>query len=284
MIAETDLILNQDGSVYHLNLLPDQIADTIITVGDPGRVYSISKYFDRVTFEMNRREFITHVGVINNKRVMVLSTGMGTGNIEIVLTELDALKNINLKSRKLKEKKSKLKIIRVGTSGALQEDIPLNSCLISEYAAGFDNLMDFYNLPQNTFEKKIGEELKEQTGIGCMPYLVNGSRKLLKKFTHNDFIVGNTITCPGFYAPQGRKLRLDLKYPKLLDRLNQYHHDQFWLTNFEMETSGYYAFARLLGHHVVSINAIIANRMTNEFSKQPQKTIDQLIRRVLEMI
>jgi uridine phosphorylase len=284
MISETDLILNQDGSVYHLNLLPDQIADTIITVGDPGRVYSISRYFDEVVFEMNRREFITHVGFINDKKVMVLSTGMGTGNIEIVLTELDALMNIDLTTRELKEKKRKLKIIRVGTSGALQEDIPLDSFLVSEYAAGFDNLMNFYNLPQDEFEKQIGEEIKEQTGIPSAPYIVNGSQKLLEKYVHDDFITGNTITCPGFYGPQGRKLRLDLKYPKLLDKLNQYHHDQFWLTNFEMETSGYYAFARLLGHHVLSINAIIANRMTNEFSKQPQKTIDKLIRCVLELI
>lgn len=284
MIADTDLILNRDGSVYHLNLLPDQIADTIITVGDPGRVYSISKYFDEVTFEMNRREFITHVGCINNKKVMVLSTGMGTGNIEIVLTELDALINIDLKSRLVKEKKRKLKIIRVGTSGALQEDIPLDSFLLTEYAAGFDNLMNFYNLPQNEYERKIGEELREQTGIPFVPYLVNGSKELLKKFTNDDFLIGNTITCPGFYGPQGRKLRLELKYPGLLDKLNQYHHDQFWLTNFEMETSGYYAFSRLLGHQAISINAILANRITNEFSRQPQKTIDKLIQRVLEII
>ena len=284
MISETDLILNRDGSVYHLNLLPDHMVDTVITVGDPGRVYNISKYFDEVAFEMNRREFITHVGVINNKKVMVLSTGMGTDNIEIVLTELDALLNIDLKTRTLKEKRRNLNIIRVGTSGALQEDIPVDSFLISDYAAGFDNLMEFYNLPQNKLEKEIGTELKEHIGLSFTPYLVNGSAKLLERFQKGNFTTGNTVTCPGFYGPQGRILRLELRYPKLLDQLSQYHHQRFWLTNFEMETAGYYAFGRLLGHDAISLNAIIANRITRKYTRQPHKTIDNLITHVLELI
>lgn len=284
MISETDLILNKDGSIYHLNLLPSQIADTIITVGDPGRVYSVSKYFDEVTFEMNRREFITHLGRINNKKVMVLSTGMGTDNIEIVLTELDALLNIDFKERTVKDRKRKLKIIRVGTSGSLQEDIPVDSFLISENAVGLDNLMNFYDLPQNEQEKKIVERLKKECELPFTPYMVSASPKLFEQFSGEGFIIGNTITCPGFYGPQGRKLRLDLKYPRLLNQLNQFHDDQFWLTNFEMETAGYYAFGRLLGHHVISINAIMANRMKNKFSLQPAKTVDLLIKKVLELI
>lgn len=284
MISETDLILNKDGSIYHLSLRPQDIVDTIITVGDPGRVYNVSKYFDEVTFEMNRREFITHVGKLNNKRIMVLSTGMGTDNIEIVMTELDALLNIDLKAGELKEKKRKLKIIRVGTSGSLQEDIPLDSFLISENAVGLDNLMNFYNLPQNAFEKKVTENIQNECGLPFQPYMVSASSKLVKNFAGEGFILGNTITAPGFYGPQGRRLRLDLKYPKLLDRFNQFHHDQFWLTNFEMETAGYYAFGRLLGHHTISINAIIANRMKNKFSKDPQKLVDNLIQKVLAAI
>ena len=284
MFSETDLILNTDGSIYHLNLLPDNIADTIITVGDPGRVYNVSKYFDEVTFEMNRREFITHVGRLNKKTVMVISTGMGTDNIEIVMQELDALVNIDLKKREEKANKKRLKIIRVGTSGALQDSIPLDSILISENAIGLDNLMNFYDLPQSAVELEIGEELKNITSLPVAPYVVSGSRDLVKNMMSDKVLLGNTITCPGFYAPQGRKLRTQLKYPRLLDKLNQYHHDQFWLTNFEMETSGYYAFGRLLGHDVLSVNAIIANRITNKFSKNAYKTIDTMIEYVLERI
>lgn len=284
MISEADLILNKDGSIYHLSLLPDQIADTVITVGDPGRVYAISKFFKEVTFEMNRREFITHVGKINNKKVMVLSTGMGTDNIEIVLTELDALLNIDLKKREVKERRRKLKIIRVGTSGALQEDIPLDSILISENGIGLDNLMTFYNLQQNEFENTIGQQLKDTLELPTQPYVVQASSRLLKQFAAGDFIMGNTITCPGFYAPQGRKLRIPPKYPKLLQRLTNFHHEQFWLTNFEMETAGYYALSRILGHHALSLNAIIANRAKNKFSKDPQKAVNKLIERTLDMI
>lgn len=284
MISETDLIMNKDDSIYHLSLLPTNVADTIITVGDPGRVYEVSKYFDEVTFEMNRREFITHLGRVNNKNVMVMSTGMGTDNIEIALTELDALVNIDLKERKVKDRSRKLKIIRIGTSGSLQQDIPVDSFLISEHAVGFDNLMNFYNLPQNNYEKKITAKLQADCNLPFMPYMAGASPKLLKQFSGEEFIMGNTVTCPGFYGPQGRKLRLELKYPKLLDDLNKFHDEQFWLTNFEMETAGYYAFGRLLGHHVISINAIIANRMKNKFSKQPKKTVDLLIQKVLELL
>jgi uridine phosphorylase len=284
-ISETDLILNDDGSVYHLNLLPKHISDTVITVGDPTRVYRVSQYFDDIEFEMNKREFITHVGTYKGKRITVISTGIGTDNIEIFFTELDALVNVDLKTREPKSRRKKLKVIRIGTSGALQEDIPLGAHLASEYAVGFDNLMSFYDLPQDDFEKEMGLDIQGKTGIPFLPYVVKGSDSLMKQFG-GDMIKGNTVTTPGFYAPQGRTMRIPIRYPKLLEDLNYYHNksSDFWLTNFEMETAGYYAMAKLLGHDVLSVNAIIANRVKNKFSKQPQKVIDALIKKVLERV
>ena len=282
-ISETDLILNPDGSVYHLNLLPKHISDTIITVGDPSRVYMVSQFFDEVEFEMNKREFITHVGKFNNKRITVISTGIGTDNIEIFFTELDALVNIDLKTREPKTRKRKLKIIRIGTSGALQEDIPVGSHLASDYAVGLDNLMNFYDLPMDDVEAGIAHDLQRKTGLPFMPYVVRGSQSLREQIGF-DMMQGNTVTCPGFYAPQGRELRLPLRYPKLLEDLNYYHKGEFWLSNFEMETSGYYALARLLGHDALSVNAIIANRIKNKFSKNPNKIVEALIKKVLERV
>ncbi len=284
-ISETDLILNDDGSVYHLNLLPKHIGDTIISVGDPNRVYTVSQYFDDVDFEMNKREFITHSGKYNGKRITVISTGIGTDNIEIFLTELDALVNVDLKTREPKARKKKLRIIRVGTSGAIQEDIPLGTHLISEYAVGLDNLMNFYNLPMDDFEKNIGAEISESVGLNFTPYVVKGSESLRDLFK-KEMKLGNTITAPGFYAPQGREARIPTRYPKLLEDLTYYHNktSDFWLTNFDMETAGYYSMGRLLGHEVISLNAIIANRVKNKFSKNPNKTVEELIKKVLDLV
>ena len=282
-ISETDLILNPDGSVYHLNLLPKHISDTIIMVGDPSRVYMVSQFFDEVEFEMNKREFITHVGKFNGKRITVISTGIGTDNVEIVFTELDALVNIDLKTREPKSRKKKLKIIRVGTSGSLQEDVPLGTHLVTDYAVGLDNLMNFYDLPMDDFEAGVAHDLHRKTGLPFMPYVVRGSQSLREQIGF-DMMQGNTVTCPGFYAPQGRVLRLPLRFPKLLEDFNYYHKGEFWLTNFEMETSGYYAMARLLGHDALSVNAIIANRVKNKFSKNPKKIIESLIKKVVERI
>lgn len=282
-ISPTDLILNKDGSVYHLNLLPENIANTIIAVGDPGRVYKVSQYFDDIEFEMNKREFITHTGKFGGKRITVISTGIGTDNIDIFFNEIDALVNIDLKTREPKIRKRKLKIIRIGTSGALQEDIKLDSFLVSDYAIGLDNLMSYYNLSMNEMERNLAKELQEKTGLPLMPYVVRGSDELLEAIGAG-MTVGNTVTCPGFYAPQGRSLRLPMRFPKLLEDLNYFHSDGFWLTNFEMETAGYYALGKLLGHDVISVNAILANRMTNKFSKNPDATIDSLIKTVLDRI
>lgn len=284
-ISETDLILNKDGSVYHLNILPKHVSDTIIAVGDPNRVYRVSEHFDDIEFEMNKREFITHVGTYRGKRITVISTGIGTDNIEIFFTELDALVNIDLKTREQKPKRKKLKIIRIGTSGALQEDIPVGSHLVSDYAVGLDNLMAFYDLKQDEFERGIAEDLQKKIQLPFKPYVVRGS-ELLIKLVGKDMIVGNTVTTPGFYAPQGRSVRIPPKFPRLLDDFNYYHNktSDFWLTNFEMETAGYYALARLLGHEALSVNAIIANRIGNKFSKDPIKEVDALIAKVLDCI
>ncbi|GIL23669.1 MAG: phosphorylase [Bacteroidota bacterium] len=282
-ISETDLILNPDGSVYHLNLLPKNISDTVIAVGDPGRVYMVSQYFDEVEFEMNKREFITHVGKYNGKRITVISTGIGSDNVEIFFNELDALVNIDLKTREPKTRKRKLKVIRIGTSGALQEDIPVGTHLLSDYAVGLDNLMTFYDLPMDDFETGLAHDIQKKTGLPFMPYVVRGSETLRKQI-ENEMRIGNTVTCPGFYAPQGRELRLPIRFPQLLEDLNYYHKGDFWLTNFEMETSAYYAFGRLLGHEVLSANAIIANRIKNKFAKDPNKVVESLIKKVLDRV
>ncbi len=282
-IPESELIINKDGSVYHLNLKPGDVADTIIAVGDPGRVYLVSQFFDSIDFEMNKREFITHTGTYKGKKITVISTGMGTDNIEIFMTEIDALSNIDLSSREIKSRKKKLKIIRVGTSGSLQNDIPIGSHVVSEYGIGLDTLMHFYEFPQNKFEQEISQDIREKIGLPFTPYMAKGSQSLKRQIGF-DMIAGNTITTPGFYAPQGRKLRLDLKYPNMIEALNYYHKDQFWITNFEMETAGYYAMANLLGHDMLSVNAIIANRIKNKFSKDPQKIVIALIKKVLDRI
>lgn len=282
-ISETDLILNEDGSVYHLNLLPKHISNTVIAVGDPDRVAAVSRYFDEIEFEISKREFITHVGSYKGKKITVISTGMGTGNIEIFFTELDALVNIDLERRTPKSQKTKLKIIRIGTSGSLQENVPLDAHLVSEYAVGLDNLMHFYDLEMTAFERETAKDIQQKTGIPFTPYVIKGSTEL-KDQIRSEMILGNTITTPGFYGPQGRILRIPIKYPKLFESLRSYNGiaGDFTLTNFEMETAAYYAFARLFGHEALSVNAIIANRVTNEFSKNSAEVIDSLIRKVLE--
>ncbi|MDN5200621.1 nucleoside phosphorylase [Fulvivirgaceae bacterium BMA10] len=282
-IPESELILNKDGSVYHLNLKPEHLTDTIITVGDPGRVYNVSSHFDKIEFEMNKREFITHIGTYKGKKLMVVSTGMGTDNIEIVLTELDALANIDLKKREINGQKRSLEIIRIGTSGSLQEDLQLGSHLVSDYAIGLDTLMSFYKLPLTEFESTISNEIHDKIKLPFEPYCVKGSEDLKRRLAF-DMVEGNTVTCPGFYAPQGRMLRVEPRFKDLLKDLNYFHYDNFWLTNFEMETAGYYALGRLLGHEVISLNAIIANRIKNKFSNDPQKVIDSLIQKVLDRI
>jgi uridine phosphorylase len=286
-ILETDLILNKDGSVYHLNLIPDDIAETIITVGDQDRVTKISNLFDKTLLKKRNREFVTHTGELNGKLLTVLSTGIGTDNIDIVLNELDALVNIDLETYSVKENKKSLDIIRVGTSGSMQKNIEIGSNLISEYAIGLDGLLLFYdkiNLPleallASSFKSYCDENLKLPMNF----YVSKANEDLVNKFA-SSFQKGITITCPGFYAPQGRQLRAANPNPDYLDRLANFNFQELQATNFEMETSGIYGLGSLLGHKCVSCNVILANRITGKFAKNPEQEINNLINNVLGKI
>jgi uridine phosphorylase len=282
-ITTTDLILNKDGSVYHLNLLPEDLADDIITVGDPDRVGEVSKHFDKVELRKGKREFITHTGYIGSKRISVISTGIGTDNIDIVLNELDALVNIDLDRRVYLDKLKSLNIIRIGTSGAMQTDIPIDSILVSEYAVGLDALMAFYSYEASREEKAILRALVSQAPAfkPLKPYVCAASKLLLRKIG-KDLPRGITVTAPGFYAPQGRELRYTKSIPNFIKQLSGISKDNFRLTNLEMETSGIYGLANILGHQAISVNAILASRVKYEFSKNPGKTIDKTIKLVLE--
>jgi uridine phosphorylase len=282
-IPASELILNPDGSIYHLNLLPEHISDLIITVGDPERVQKVSKYFDEIEIKITKREFVTHTGYYKGKRISVISTGMGTDNIDILMNELDALVNIDFQSREINQEKISLKIIRIGTSGSLQQAIPLGSMLASHYAVGLDTLMQFYPLQQNENEQSITKGLQEALGISFQPYCVSASQSLLEQVAF-DMIPGNTLTCPGFYAPQGRVLRGGLQNPDLLKVYQDFRVCDFQLTNFEMETAGYYSMGRILGHEMLSLNAIVANRITHEFATNSEEVIDNLIVKVLDRI
>ena len=283
-IPDSELILNADQSIYHLNLQPEQIADTIITVGDPERVPRISKYFDKLEFSQVKREFVTHTGYYKGKRLTVMSTGMGTDNIEIVMMELDALVNIDLKRRVVKDEHKALKIIRLGTSGSLQANVPVGTQLVSDYAIGLDSLMFFYKLPNTQEELQLQEAIRTETQLPFKPYVARGSQELLQRIGH-DMIRGNTLTCPGFYAPQGRQLRTPLGLPGLVESLSNFRFDgDKQLTNFEMETAGYYAMGKILGHETLSVNAILANRITHEFAANPDEVIEELIQKVLDRV
>lgn len=284
-ISITDLILNQDGSIYHLNLLPEDIADTVITVGDPDRVSEVSQYFDRIELKKGKREFITHTGYLGSKRLTVLSTGIGTDNIDIVLNELDALVNIDFKTRKLNDELKSLDIIRIGTSGAVQEDIPIDSIMVSEYGLGLDSLMHYYvhklsedeRLMQNAFMTHFNS-LK-----GISPYISSADHGLLKTIG-KDLIKGITLTAPGFYSPQGREIRAKALFPDLLQLFSSFSFERNRITNLEMESAGIYSLSKALGHKAISINAILANRVNNEFSSNSAKIIDGAIQLVLSRL
>lgn len=282
-IPESELIINPDGSIYHLNLKPEHLASTVITVGDPDRVEKVSKYFDEIEFTMSKREFVTHTGTYQGKRITVMSTGMGTDNIEIFMTELDALVNVDLETRLPKEKHTSLDIIRVGTSGSMQASIPAGAMLASAYGIGLDTLMAFYQTDFTDLEVAVGEKIQKELGLSFLPYCIQGSQKLLG-LLGGGLIQGNTVTCPGFFGPQGREVRLKPAIPDIIEKLSQVNVDGFELTNFEMETAGYYAMGRLLGHEVLSLNAIVANRITHEFADNANEIVDELIRHTLKKL
>jgi len=284
MIPDSELILNPDGSIYHLNLCPEDLGDTVIFVGDPDRVSLVSQYFDVVEIKKGKREFITHTGVLRGKRLSVISTGIGTDNIDIVMNEIDALVNVDFETKMLKETLKSLDIIRIGTSGSIQGNLAIGTILASEYAIGFDALMQFYVKPYSPTELVIKEAIEQQfPSLSFKPYVGRASEKLIGKFAQ-ELPKGITMTAPGFYGPQGRCLRSHNVYPNLISMANSFESDGKIITNLEMETAGIYALANMFGHHALSINAILASRVKEEFSDNPAEVVDQAIRYVLDRI
>lgn len=284
-ISESDLIINPDGSIYHLNILPEDIAENVITVGDPDRVGEVSKHFDRIELKKGKREFITHTGYVGKKRVSVISTGIGTDNIDIVFNEFDALVNINFESRTVNSELKSLNIIRIGTSGAVQPDIPIGTILASSYGLGLDALMSYYFQDLSANEIELLNEIKPHFSqlVGINPYLTAASDDLLNTIG-KDMPKGITVTAPGFYAPQGRMVRAKNSVPNFVGLINSFRSNQHRITNLEMETAGIYALAKVLGHKALSVNAILASRVKFEFSNNPNKIVDQAIKMVLERI
>ena len=285
----SELILNPDGSVYHLHLLPEHLSDTIITVGDPDRVALVSKYFDRVEFKISKREFVTHTGYIGNKRLTVISTGIGTDNIDIVLNELDALVNIDLNNRTIHKDLKSLNIIRLGTSGSLRNEIDVDSVLISDMAFGMDALMNFYRKNYSEREQNLrnkSDEFFKNNSIESKfyPYVTEASDFLVKAFESLTTNKGITITAAGFYGPQSRKLRAETDIPDLYNLFDGFDFEGLKVTNLEMETAGIYALSSMLGHKAISLNAILANRKKGSFSADPEKIVNRLILQSLDII
>lgn len=288
-LADTELIITPAGKIYHLDVHPDELADTVITVGDPGRVTAISQHFDAIEFRETHREFVTHTGRIGNKRLTVLSTGIGPDNIDICLNELDALANIDFQSRLPKAERRTLNIIRLGTSGALQQDIAPGALVISRYAMGLDNLMHFYQYQPNLVEAELMDTLLnlgqyiEQFPV--KPYVCEGSGVLADQLSKSEFEQGITITCPGFYAPQARSLRTPARMSiATLEAWSQLQYKGTRLTNFEMETSAIFGLSRLLGHQAVSCNVILGNRLNGRFTDNPAGVVEKMISTMLPRI
>jgi uridine phosphorylase len=285
-IKESELILNADGSVYHLNLKPENVADTVIFVGDQDRVEKISKYFDIIDFKIQKREFKTHTGTYKGKRISVISTGIGPDNIDIVLNELDALVNIDLNTRQPKEKLTSLNIIRVGTSGSLQNDIPVDSFVLSTHGLDLNAMLHAYQIDPVT-NPEIENAFIAHTNWNPdkgRPLIIKNDSGLEKKFESSKTFKGITATAGGFYGPQGRVLRLPLQDPELNHKIDSFRFEDLRITNLEMETSVIYGLSKLLGHKALSINAIIANRANGTFSKNTGLVIDNLIKYTLERI
>ncbi|HEX3080397.1 MAG TPA: nucleoside phosphorylase [Puia sp.] len=285
-IEESELIINSRGAIYHLDLRPDELSHKIFLVGDPGRVSVVSKYFDRIEIKQQHREFVSHTGFIGQDRYSVISTGIGTDNIDIVMNELDALVNIDFNTRTIKPNLTQLQIIRLGTSGSLQKEIPVDSFVASTHGLGIDNLLNFYRLEPRGAEQEILQAFTTHTQLHqqfAQPAIASASGFLLKHFT-NGYHTGITITCPGFYGPQGRILRLGLKHPDLIERLTSFSFGPYRITNFEMETSAIYGLGTMLGHQCLSLNVIVANRITKTFSGNGLLAVERLIEKSIETI
>lgn len=283
-IGESELIINPDGSIFHLHLLPEDIADTIILVGDQDRVAMISSFFDEIQVQKRNREFVTHTGIYKGKRISTVSTGIGTDNIDIVVNELDALVNIDLKTRLPKDEHKSLNLIRIGTSGSLQEDIPVDTPVAASIGLGFDSLINFYAGRENISNAEMEKTFMEHTQWNKYlhtPYIVDASEKLLKTIA-KDMTSGITISAPGFYGPQGRKLRLETADPNLNDKVQNYKFGEYRITNFEMECSAIYGLSKLLGHNALTVCSIIANRYKKEYSSDYKIAVKKLVNLVLD--
>ena len=281
-LKESELILNPDGSLYHLLLRPEHLAGKIILVGDPQRVPLVSSFFDKVEFKFENREIITHTGYLNNVRLTVMSTGMGPDNIDIVMNELDALVNVDLNTRTIKEKHTSLDIVRLGTSGALQADIPIDSFAMATHGLGIDGLLHFYKHGDISDDKMAGAFEKQVRWPKALPapYAVKGSESL-EAMLGEGFIKGITITAPGFYGPQGREIRLKAAYPEMNERISAFRYNDQRIINFEMETSALYAFGKMLGHNTLTVCSILANRINETYSQNPKEATLKLIRLLL---
>jgi uridine phosphorylase len=285
-IEESELIINARGAVYHLDLRPEELAHKIFLVGDPGRVPIVSKYFDRVEIKQQHREFVSHTGYIGSDRFTVISTGIGTDNIDIVMNELDALVNIDFSTRTIKPMLTQLQIIRLGTSGSLQEEIAVDSFVASTHGLGIDNLLNFYRTEPRGAEQEILQAFITHTQLHqqfAHPSIASASGFLLKYFT-GGFHTGITITCPGFYGPQGRILRLGLKHPDLIERLTSFKFGPYRISNFEMETSAIYGLGQMLGHQCLSLNVIVANRISKTFSANGLLAVERLIEKSIQAV
>ncbi len=286
-IEESELIINDDGSVFHLHLKPGEIADTIILVGDPDRVELVASFFETVEVEKENREFVSKTGYINGKRVSVVSTGIGTDNIDIVLNELDALVNIDFNTRTVKNELTSLKLVRIGTSGSLQEDLPVDSWVLSEKAIGFDGLLNFYAGRNSVSDLEFEKAFKSSVGwneLHTSPYVVNAGAELISKLEGKGITKGVNISAPGFYGPQGRVLRLGLADSELNNKITGFRFKNYRITNYEMECSAIYGLSALMGHQAATVCAIIANRLAGTFSEDYKIVIKSLVETVLSRL
>ena len=286
MIHSSELILNPDGSIYHLALQPEQVAHKIIVAGDPDRIATISAKFDSIECKVQNREFITHTGTFNGQRVTAMATGIGTDNIDIVLNELDALVNCNLQDRTVKEQLTSLEIVRIGTCGSIQEHVPADEIVVSTHAIGLDGLMNFYDFEMDAEENKMFDEFKSQTEWRDRfnkPYLVKGSSDLIERIGKG-FHPGVTMTANGFYAPQGRRLRLLPRHTEVNEDLRKFKFEGNMIVNYEMETSALYGLSKLMGHKACTVCAVVANRYANSFSDDYKPVMNKLIDDVLERL
>jgi uridine phosphorylase len=284
---DSELVINQDGSIFHLHLFPEDIADDIILVGDPGRVETVASYFDEIELKKQNREFCTITGTYNKKRISVVSTGIGTDNIDIVVNELDALANINLKTRTDNKEHRSLNFIRIGTSGSLQKEVAVDSFLMSVRSIGFDGLLNFYANRNSISDLEFEEAFKKHVNWNNLlpsPYVVDASEELVNKFASKNMTKGITISAPGFYGPQGRQLRLPIIDVNINDKIEAFEFKNQKITNYEMESSAIFGLSKLLGHKAVTICAIIANRRTKEYSKDYKPLIKELIKIVLNKL